>query len=318
MLGTRLHPHAKWNLMCGGLCSLILGHLHVISALLMDAQYPHVHQHAHQQTDRTIAYVGFAKVASTSFRNMWLASPDVYSFYSVYCRGSATNMSCSTFTKRLVNNTGFVHVIYSYLIHGLCAHYKNCKYVTLLRNPVERIISGWNYFCLNCLEAHKFCNESSQNHIRRDLYYYVMNSQPRNTCPKMGIVEYASRVGNVYTKALSHTYLDNVLRQEQTDHSINMATLDLAFAVIRSKDMLVLLTEDLETGLAQAFLSDFTGGARFRVPPVHVHMQESKTMPSIIEMDSLEKLLSWDIQLYNAAKSLRDKRRAKLLGIEPT
>ena len=72
----------------------------------------------------------------------------------------------------------------------------DCRYVTVLREPVARLTSDCNYFCLSCAEGGRRCVRDPQQLMRavqnnskicRDARG-VACSQPTNSCPRMGIL----------------------------------------------------------------------------------------------------------------------------------
>ncbi|KAJ8601161.1 hypothetical protein CTAYLR_008281 [Chrysophaeum taylorii] len=64
-----------------------------------------------------------------------------------------------------------------------------CDYFTLLRDPLDRLVSAYNYFCRDCEEEGRQCGGvEAPNYL---------------TCPNMTLAAYASYFGNVYTRAFS-------------------------------------------------------------------------------------------------------------------
>ena len=61
--------------------------------------------------------------------------------------------------------------------YGLCERYaatRECRYLTLLRSPLERAVSAYNYFCVACAQGNAHCTSGP------------------NACPNVGISEYVS------------------------------------------------------------------------------------------------------------------------------
>ena len=67
--------------------------------------------------------------------------------------------------------------------YGGCMHVaRRCSYFTVLREPVERLISEYNYFCLRCSERRKFCGRLANT-----------------SCPRMKFLDWAAAHANQYT-----------------------------------------------------------------------------------------------------------------------
>ena len=62
----------------------------------------------------------------------------------------------------------------------------SCRYFTILREPVSRLISEYNYFCARCEEYGKFCSKNSLT-----------------TCPHEKFLDWARFVPNQYTHHFS-------------------------------------------------------------------------------------------------------------------
>lgn len=67
--------------------------------------------------------------------------------------------------------------------------HRHCRYFTLLRHPVSRIRSAYNYFCVRCSEGGRQCSGSED--------------PTRLTCPNMTIIDYARYFGSIYTRAFA-------------------------------------------------------------------------------------------------------------------
>lgn len=74
---------------------------------------------------------------------------------------------------------------------GFCeeGHGRVCEYVVVLRDPIERLVSAYNYFCLGCFEGRQ-CAGGNEASV-----------EPYD-CPGGSLVEYARRVGPYYALSL--------------------------------------------------------------------------------------------------------------------
>ena len=83
-----------------------------------------------------------------------------------------------------------------------------CRYITVLREPVSRLVSYWNYFCLGCYERARMCphrdNATAQallnasNHLLPRDSHGLPRHSPKNSCPSMGIVDFVAWSGVAY------------------------------------------------------------------------------------------------------------------------
>ena len=65
-------------------------------------------------------------------------------------------------------------------------------YVTILRHPIERVLSSYRYFCKSCAEEGRFCGDETT----------ALRSEMPN-CPNASVVEWAQFEGNVYVADFS-------------------------------------------------------------------------------------------------------------------
>jgi len=131
----------------------------------------------------------------------------------------------------------------------------------------------------------------------------------------MRLVDYASHVGNIYTKTFSFSYLSNVLQKKRVDHVLTHAEYQAAIDWINSQDVLVLLTQDLNTGVALNLLSDFVG-AHFTMPTERLNHHVVANKPANYdEKNAMRTLLTWDINLFVAASRRRDNLLRRRLSM---
>jgi hypothetical protein len=138
--------------------------------------------------DSSIAYIQFGKVGSTSVRHfLW-----------------NTTRFHKAFRSRDIHKGG--NIIYDMQIKdheelrnsyqggfGTCEYLlpdKNslCQYFAFIRHPIDRAVSGYNYFCLKCGEDGRFCNGTKKN------------APP---CPHATIMQWTKYEGNAYVNDFS-------------------------------------------------------------------------------------------------------------------
>jgi hypothetical protein len=91
---------------------------------------------------------------------------------------------------------------------GLLTKYtqRQCRYFTLLREPRSRLVSAWNYFCLQCHEGGRQCVKDKDVRTAASAYNHglprdslgVPSAAPRNSCPHMSVTDYAALSSNIY------------------------------------------------------------------------------------------------------------------------
>lgn len=166
-----------------------------------------------------------------------------------------------------------------------------CRYMTLLREPIDRTISAYNYWCRDCKDSHLFCKKGW-------------------SCPDMSIVEWARRHGNDYTRrfAVLPGHSTKVAHgfYADTGHSQKLTKQDFKTAVKFVKSAFVLTTDELGSlheGQEEHRLVDFLNGDRSVLDSLpsarntHQHGYE----PTEAEMKELKKVLKYDIKLYEYA-----------------
>ena len=132
------------------------------------------------------------------------------------------------------------------VVIGTAAHYGSCRevsatrpschYFTILREPVSRLISEYNYFCARCSEDGKFCSKNSLT-----------------TCPHEKFLDWARFVPNQYTHHFSRyfnksaSYYSAYYSGFAGEAEVTVHQQRVAYMALRSANVLVLQTEALDT-----------------------------------------------------------------------
>lgn len=134
-------------------------------------------------------FLAFDKVGSTSMRD-WMKALSA---------DGETN-PCNTWTDgiekcRNLPGGSFVNegAMYGFDFCEKLVLDRPCQYFTILRDPIQRILSSYKYFCVECQENGRQCIGGSEA-----LYRKVLR------CPNMTIVEYARALGSPYTRSFAN------------------------------------------------------------------------------------------------------------------
>lgn len=176
-----------------------------------------------------VAWVSFGKTGSTSLRyalreraqrHQWPVWPKP----RCICREDFTPLlHAPRSASRRLRCEGMPagYVIETPATYGYCElrslRRQGCTYMTLLREPMARVVSAWNYYCLRCAEGsclsraqrvqNAAYNAGLQRFDHRPAAPNSGTSRPRNACPNMSLVAYASLEGNRYTRTFAHAAL---------------------------------------------------------------------------------------------------------------
>lgn len=200
----------------------------------------------------------------------------------------------------LVTNPGYCE--------ALAAHSSRpCSYMTVLREPVDRIISEYNYWCLDCLDkVEDYAHEGKHEGIFCGKDYH---------CPdRMSITAWARRHGNEYTRRLAtrkgHETLAGGFYSDVGYLSSKLTEDDFeaALSVLQADNMLALSIEELEVGVGgkpsgMEQLADFLEDPIVLDPntrAVETNQHEHTYQPTKKELHQLQNILDYDIRLYKA------------------
>jgi len=222
---------------------------------------------------------------------------------------------------------------YSYCEHLLALTGRDCRYITVLREPIARLVSDWNYHCLGCRgtgtdacpnEEERRAATESNRQIKRDGDGVPFRwSGLRKSCPDMSVADYAAFYGNPYLTqfgvdvinvATDSTAFDSILQSENASFPQPYnASFDLALRALRQPNMVVLFTEDLSHGaMAQLWQSL---NETMPVPKnTLVNPTNYTKVPDSQQTNMLRRILAPDIELYWRLRSWKYERpRSQLL-----
>ena len=153
------------------------------------------------------------------------------------------------------------------------------KYFTLIRNPIDRLESAYNYFCLRCEERFRQCRGRENPTIL--------------TCPDLALHDYARAFGNLYTRAFSHprTYVD-------LNYNVTAADYDAAVTWLNDNRPYVMFTETLT--------DNFDRLAQYIGHPLHVPRKDVRNsndhemiIPDWARLEIATNHFAWDVKLYD-------------------
>ena len=128
-------------------------------------------------------------------------------FYSkdVYMNGAKNGGGC-----RITNTT---QIYYTWGMYGefdmsyMLPAGRRLLFFTLLRDPMERLDSSYNYFCLDCAENGRQCHKArgENGEIVDDI-----------DCPNMNLIEYAEAYQDLYVRTFGNAEWKVFLRYKST------------------------------------------------------------------------------------------------------
>ena len=250
---------------------------------------------------RLLVYVSFGKVGSTTMRHK--LDLGVYLKLLRWRKLHAASCDCDAAALSRID------VVQGKL--GTCEYFGvACTYFTILREPVSRTLSGYNYWCLGGAEGY---------HRRRH------KGNHSTHCPNITLEEWARRMGNVYVDEFSRRRAfgrpseftrcgapADGCAAPAARRPLDVASEELAVARVNLRQhVLVVTTEELQTAgwrvLARALgwdmltlshpkLAKFWKGNTNTWGPRHA--------PSAAERARVAEILAPDVALYRDAQRL--------------
>lgn len=210
--------------------------------------------------------------------------------------------------------------------------YKPCTYFTLLRDPVARLKSSYDYFCRSCAEQGRYCKNS------------LMESRSGLRCPNMSLVDFAYLEGNMYTYEFSGAYACSRCRKPRpmaredkpgmVDDQYHLACDDGALPIHEYRmlreakahleaHVFPLILEELDFRSFHAHLNysqqvDLNG---YRLPTRNVHGNHQNRATAVGDVVTaavdvqLHSILSLDIQLYHHARKVAQRWAKELASV---
>ena len=161
-----------------------------------------------------------------------------------------------------------------------------CRYITLLRHPISRLLSSYSYFCEGCAEGGRQCRG--------------WQDPERLTCPNMTRTAYAAYFGDLYTQ----TFAPKGLRMLGPEYSGLRSPVDLADYFLRS--VFVMLYEvDFKAERPLARFAAWTGDRWLATQVSDEAYREDGGGATLPEGESaaIRKMLRNDLELWTRVSS---------------
>ena len=224
-------------------------------------------------------FLGFDKTGSTSMQRLLMKYYPAESYMS-------------GFSDCVLTST--THIFYRW---GMTGEFdirrtiapKQIKFFTVLRDPLERLDSAYNYFCADCQEEGRQCKMSKTNASMPIYYDYHL------FCPEMTIYDYAIAFQDIYVRAFSHATetvgLSYVSTQTDFDNAVQW---------IRDAQPYIIFSSDFTGADPFRPLGDFLENDDIRhlrgIPRSNVHSHVFSAPPDAIASIN-STFLSWDYKL---------------------
>ena len=189
---------------------------------------------------------------------------------------------------------------------GSCSHLQRpCRYFLVLREPISRLISEYNYFCLGCSEAGKMCNRNKD--LQRRNHYVI----PYSTCPDMPFLDWARARANPYVRQFGTDWpdLDFYSSWEKGfagRPALTSMDVEAAASALRRDNVFMMFTESLdESWLRLASWLNGTIGAALHslmanaeAEPSRDNVHEHSYLPTPSELEAAREIEAFDVELF--------------------
>lgn len=273
-----------------------------------------------------LAWVSFGRVGSTTMRGV-LRKRAVRHGWAPrdgpqgVCRAKKLN-----FNKRVaqlpcsdVESGAVVQTDYGYC--SLLGGARRCRYFTLLRDPIDMIVSQYNWFCLSCQEGVQCVSKSKQTQ-RIEANAHKLTGVPQLSCPDMSIVDYARHYSNQFTVQFSGKKAECSRSGQEQDSAMfrdciwQLTEVDYqaAEAALHKEAVLVLRFETMwstPTGRPSGMelLADYIGDPEILTKESYVKNRNKRHYtPSKAEVEQLKGIMHYDLRLYKAAIAIEEHR----------
>ena len=200
-------------------------------------------------------------------------------------------------------------------LYGTCSLFRRpCRYFTVIREPVDRLVSSYNYFCLSCKDG-KLCPSMEKGAGRT----VVQAERLWNaSCPSMSFLEYTAIYANMYTWHFGRRVMPYYSNMYQGfAHQKPLANSDFVAArtALTQPDMLLIQTDELDGG-AWDRLERWLSGTRAAAAMRHSR-QKNETIhangavayaytPTPAERERACVINHFDCELYKSLRSRVD------------
>lgn len=200
------------------------------------------------------------------------------------------------------------------LYHGYCdmlGGARPCREMTLLRDPIDRLISEYSYFCQSCSEHRLRCKLHPGEKEDWEKHHH---GQPMPAlCPNVSLIEWATRHDNPYTRRFSKIDSHDLMRRAWSNagHQFEVGLLHAksALQTLTSTNMLVLFLEDFSVGLdgTPSGLDRLSAFLKTDLPPKLTTLdlntaKSEKYKPTLHEYYQLRNIMRYDVQLYEGLR----------------
>lgn len=275
-----------------------------------------------------VAWVSFGRVGSTTMREVLHHRAGAKGFATYNGPDGLCHAKPIDWTAPHDQKVPCSDVEDSYVVqteYGFCQRLNRsrpCRYMTLLRHPLDMMISEYNWFCRDCMEGGKQCVDESEQLARKQYLQENPQTTPQLTCPNMLITDYAKHYRNQYTMQFSgkKIFCSRTGESQKTvafrDCSETLTEVDFqaALQTLTSPNVLVLRLETLWEGIPGVCPAGITKLAEFLQDPdlsgrteIHKNKHKKSYVPTPAELTELRRILSFDIRLYKHMQRREEK-----------
>lgn len=243
-------------------------------------------------------YIAFGKTGSSTMRDMLGKRARDRGWGSVAKPGDRQICHYSQEGDCAAAPEGYVVQTSGASARGYCSELStDCSAFTVLREVTARIVSDWEYFCLECREGRKKCKNGRSNaSFVRDDDGFPLDVPPLS-CPDMSLVDYAVALGNPYTFALSE---DRPTSMTAVNETTFISALRASVRDVHLGNLTVLYTEELSTTIPRDLLAGvFRENSQDAVPRRNVNRRASNRSISCDVQVQVQRALKWDLLLLH-------------------